>query len=515
MSRRAWLAALAVLVLAVVVRCYALELRPPHHDEGVNGWFVERMHADGYYRYDPANYHGPTYFYLLWAARELLGFGLWQLRLPGALVGALLCAAPLILRRRLGAGRAVAACGLLATSPSLVYYARDAIHESLLAALGLVVAASVLRWSDAGRLRWLVIGAAALAGMIATKETTILFLAVAGLWLVGEIAVESWRARGLVVLGHPARWSRWVPIGAAGAALVIAAVHLVMFTGGFQAPGSIAGQLERSLDAYRVWAHTGTSETGHVKPWCYYLHLGARYELVLYLLAAAGTVAGFRERWIRGPGLVGFGLAAAYSLISYKMPWLPIGWLALLAIPAAHGTRVAGRVLGAELSRRLGAGAALSAAVAVALAITARSSFVAPASPREDLAYVHTSPDYQEWFGIIERAGDELGRANLRIAVTHSANWPLAWSLLPYPRASWTAQGDEDVILAAVEQAAELEPRLRHGYLRRQYQIRDSAGPAYLYVRRSLYARELLRDPSRSTGSFTLVAGPAALAVGR
>ena len=89
MARRAWLVALAILAIlavAAIARLHALDLRPPHHDEGVNGWFVEHMHTEGYYRYDPTNYHGPTYFYLLWAARELLGFGLWQYPLASILL---------------------------------------------------------------------------------------------------------------------------------------------------------------------------------------------------------------------------------------------------------------------------------------------------------------------------------------------------------------------------------------------------------------------------------------------
>lgn len=505
MSRRAWFAVLAVFAVALAVRLWAIELRPPHHDEGVNGWFAERMRASGYYRYDPTNYHGPSYFYLLWAARELLGFGLWQLRLPGAVIGALACLAPVVLRHKLGAVRTVAACAVLASSPSLVYYARYAIHETLLAALGLVVAVATLRWAERGRLGWLIAAAGALAGMIATKETTVLFLAAAGLWLAGEIAVASWRGRALIVLGRRWRWSWRLAAGAAAVLAVMAGVHAALFTGGFQAPGPISGQLARSLDAYRLWADTGTADSGHVKPWCYYLHLGARYELVLYVLAAVGAVAGFRERWIRGPAVVGFGMAIAYSLIAYKMPWLPISWLALLAIPAAHGTVIAGRVVAAELSGRLGPGAALIAVTAIALAITVRSSFVRPASPREDLAYVHTAPDYREWFAIIERAGDELGPDNLRVAVSHSANWPLAWSLMRYPRTAWSVHGDEDVIIAPVEQAGELEPRLVHGYLRRQYQIRDSAGPAYVYVRRSVFARTRLRTGLPPDPRFTSV----------
>jgi hypothetical protein len=97
MSRRAQvlLVLLALIALCASLRLVALEHRPPHHDEGVNGWFVEKIQTDGYYAYDPSNYHGPSYFYLLTAARETLGFGLWQLRLPGALVGIALCLLPL------------------------------------------------------------------------------------------------------------------------------------------------------------------------------------------------------------------------------------------------------------------------------------------------------------------------------------------------------------------------------------------------------------------------------------
>jgi hypothetical protein len=68
------------------------------------------------------------------------------------------------------------------------------------------------------------------------------------------------------------------------------------------------------------------------------------------------------------------------------------------------------------------------------------------------------------------------------------------------------------VIIAPVEQARELEARLRHGYLRRQYQIRDSAGPAYVYVRRALYARELIHGGLRPGAGFTPVGGQGAVA---
>ena len=496
-----WLVVAAIVVVAAALRLWDLELRPPHHDEGVNGWFVERMHGGNAYAYDPHNYHGPSYFYLLSASRELFGFGLWQLRLPGALLGVALCLVPLLARQRLGWGRAVAACVLLACSPTLVYYARYAIHETLLVGLELLVAACVLRWADSSRGAWLVGAAAALAAMIATKETTILFLGVSGLWLLGEIAVGSWRARRLVVLGRSWRWSAAIPLTAAAALAVMLTIHVVAFTGAFQARGAVGTQLGRSIEAYALWQRTGTDHGGHVKDVCYYLHLGARYELALLVLAAIGLATGWRERWIRGPGLVGVGLLGAYSAIAYKMPWLPMSWLALLALPASHGVIVVGRVLAREVAPRFGARSALALACAPALVIALRVSFVHPADAREQLAYVHTDADYNRWFPLIEAGARQVGAKQLTIAVEHDAQWPLAWSLGPYPRTRWSAGGDEDVLIVATDRVATVEPRLRTAYLRREFRVRDSAAPAVIYLRRSIYARVLR---ARGEQGFTL-----------
>jgi predicted membrane-bound mannosyltransferase len=54
------LAAIAILVIAAVLRMYDLNLVPLHHDEGVNGNFLVRLVREGFYVYDPENYHGPT-----------------------------------------------------------------------------------------------------------------------------------------------------------------------------------------------------------------------------------------------------------------------------------------------------------------------------------------------------------------------------------------------------------------------------------------------------------------------
>ena len=52
-----------ILALALILRLIWLGIKPPHFDEGVNGWFVDQMTKQGYYHYDPGNYHGPFHFY--------------------------------------------------------------------------------------------------------------------------------------------------------------------------------------------------------------------------------------------------------------------------------------------------------------------------------------------------------------------------------------------------------------------------------------------------------------------
>ncbi len=78
--------AIAILLVAAAARLTLLSIKPPHFDEGVNGWFVDQMRETGYYHYDPGNYHGPFHFYVLFLMQTLFGRHIWALRLPLALV---------------------------------------------------------------------------------------------------------------------------------------------------------------------------------------------------------------------------------------------------------------------------------------------------------------------------------------------------------------------------------------------------------------------------------------------
>ena len=70
---RTWLTSIMyIAAVAMFLRFYNLPLKPLHGDEAVNGLFLTRLVVPPHqYRYDPANYHGPTLFYAAWLSTSV------------------------------------------------------------------------------------------------------------------------------------------------------------------------------------------------------------------------------------------------------------------------------------------------------------------------------------------------------------------------------------------------------------------------------------------------------------
>src|SRR5438034_6063533 len=169
----------AILGLAVFLRFLLLGMKPPHFDEGINGWFVDQVVKNGFYRYDPTNYHGPLHFYVLLLFECLFGRNLWALRLPVVLVS-ILCVW-LIFKFEPLVGRNVARIAALAMaiSPSFVFYGRYAIHEVWLELFSTMFILGLLGLWRLGTLSYLWYAGMGLAGMILTKETYAIHVACA------------------------------------------------------------------------------------------------------------------------------------------------------------------------------------------------------------------------------------------------------------------------------------------------------------------------------------------------
>jgi uncharacterized protein (TIGR03663 family) len=326
---------LAIVLVAAALRLAVLDLKPVHFDEAVNGAFADRITQTGYYHYDPSNFHGPLHFYLLFVLQTLLGRNLWALRLPTA-IASIACVPLMFALRAWWPRRAcIFAAATMATSPAMVFYGRDAIHETWLVFFLMLTTWGVVGlWSE-GRRFHLWAAALGVTGTILTKETYILHLAAMGGAALLLIAVRRRDSRPVL---QPAQQS-WTRSDAARIGAVCLGLIIFFYSGGLldwprRVPidGEPRGSLAGLFETFAFWGRTGLAEeSGHEKPWSYWLELIARYEWPALIgfagmcIAAASLRREPRTHWFALQGLAVF---LAYTSIPYKTPWclLAIVW---------------------------------------------------------------------------------------------------------------------------------------------------------------------------------------------
>ena len=296
-----WLS-VCIVALAFALRIIALDLRPAHFDEGVNGSFIDGMRVEGVYQYDPANYHGPLHFYVLYAGQQLFGRSLWVLRMPTVLIGTAVVGLMLAFARFLP-WRVVATASIAtAISPAMVFYSRYAIHEMWLpffTLLAIYGAFGILRRD--GRIGDLWSFGAGLAGMVLTKETYVIHWVAAILALLVMRALE-WLSPSSPRVQRPrpvdlfsGRSAALPEVAPRSAYFTNAQIVTVVFTClvsvlliqsgfGMYWPGVIG-----LFETFRPMVEKGTTaEVGHNKEFFYWVKLMAHYEwpALLGLLAA-------------------------------------------------------------------------------------------------------------------------------------------------------------------------------------------------------------------------------------
>ncbi|MCV4626294.1 hypothetical protein OFC18_29905, partial [Escherichia coli] len=89
------------------------------HDEGVNGWFLTNLFREGIYKYDPANYHGPTLYYIALVFVQAFGLNTFTIRASVAVWGVFIVLAAYWLRPYFSSKATHLTAFFLATSPGL------------------------------------------------------------------------------------------------------------------------------------------------------------------------------------------------------------------------------------------------------------------------------------------------------------------------------------------------------------------------------------------------------------
>jgi uncharacterized protein (TIGR03663 family) len=512
------IASLTILAGAAFMRLYELGLKPMHHDEGVNGFFLTKLYNTGVYNYDPTNYHGPTlyYFALVPAKINALLFGGAGLstvgvRLVPAIFGIATVWLALCLRRNIGTVGALTAAALIALSPGDVYISRYFIHEAHFVFFTLAIVVAALRYYESADPIYLLLASLSAALLFATKETAIISVAVLGLalafayvymrlagrrtgvpWEKKRAALRKPQKKAAVREEPLARFDGLsnVALWSATALALFIFVSILFYSSFFTYWEGVSG----ALKSFQVWARTGTKE--HTHEWHTYLTWLVQEETPLLLLGFAGALIALirrRNRFAIFAGAWAFGILAAYSLIPYKTPWLMINITVPLAIIGGYAVNELYN-FGDDIKLRILALALAAVALTFCCTQSVILNFYRYDDDRYPYVYAHT---YREFLSMVEKIDLLAKRAGTGtqtgITITAREYWPLPWYLRDYERAGFfgrMTQTNEPIVVGSIDQQSELDSMLGD-----RYKIVDSY-PLRPGVTLLLYGRTDLVEPS-------------------
>lgn len=490
---------ISILLLALVLRVLWLDIKPAHFDEGVNGWFADQMTRQGFFRYDPTNYHGPLHFYAVFLSQTLFGRNLWALRLPAIIAGMLAVWALLRYREFFGPATARLAALAMAVSPACVFYGRYSIHESWMMLFQILFLWGVLGLWQKGERRFFFTTIFAAVGMILTKETYILHIVSFGLaglvlWLWQKVLPS----RPSLPLAPP-QWRRPDVLWAAGLGLLV----VVFFYSGNFLDFSILHGLYQTFGA---WFHTGVEAAGHEKTSynlfgsnhlnSYWLMLLARYEWP----ALAGLFACFRfiapsDARLRYTAIYAGGVLLAYSLIPYKTPWciLSMIWPFFLLLGAVVAEAAKAWPVGKTVPA---VPVFAAAAILASLFPCLRLNFWEFDNPKQPYVYVQTFRDIGKFTDpVLGLARRDPRFYHVKGMLLLDSYYPLPWILGDFPSLGYyksteipDAPVTNDFVVAEKKDETRVEAVLSGAYFKKDFRLRDAQGDCVAYFRAAPYA---------------------------
>ncbi len=481
-----------ILALAVFLRFFLLGIKPPHFDEGINGWFVDQVRHNGFYRYDPTNYHGPLHFYVLLLFESLFGRNVWALRLPVVLVSVLCVWLALKFEPFVGRNVTRIAALAMAVSPGFVFYGRYAIHEVWLQLFSMMFILGLLGLWKRGTVSSLWCAGMGLMGMILTKETYAIHVACA-LLAIPTLAVSY--AINRVPDAKPAKqtWS-WIDLVMV---LIVAVFAIVFFySGTFFNWSGVKGLYL----AFKAWTETGAAGHGHEKAWDYWLKLMAPswearradffgYELpMLAGLILCLFCQKFKNLSLRYLAILGAGTFVAYSIVKYKTPWciISFGWPLLFVF--------GGAVLLVRPKRLRLVQGAVGVLLCLSLVSSIWLNYFRCSSPDEPYAYVQT---YNDMFKLTEplltMAKRDPSNYHLTGHLIRSSVYPLPWVLGDFDRVGYYEGGnmpanlDGDFLLVQQDKIKTIESKLKGTYYTEMMTLRNYQDPSKIFFRAEVF----------------------------
>jgi uncharacterized protein (TIGR03663 family) len=297
---------LLILLTAIIVRFWQLDLKLFHHDEAIHSWFSYTLLTTGSWVYDPS-YHGPFLYYITAGMFSLFGASDLVARLMPALFGTLLI--PLVYCiYRLGyltKAQTLVAALFIAISPDMVYFSRFLRHDIFMLFFTLLLLVALLYYFERGQSRFAIIAAIAAAGGLCCKEEMPIILLIFASFFIFAI----WRKKFIL----PPQWKKDLTL----CLLIIVGILVVLYSAFGAHPETLVGQnfQVNTTGWYQAVDHwvAMSNEQRLGGPWFFYIPLFLLYEVPIFILAIIGTL-----QFILAGGTVGLFLRRVKNWLYFR-----------------------------------------------------------------------------------------------------------------------------------------------------------------------------------------------------
>ena len=337
---------------------------------------------------------------------------------------------------------------------------------------------------------------AGMTGMMLTKETWVIFI---GTWLIawGLVCLYGRLVKKeLPIKTYPPD----VPVQPSDIpvyALIGFIILLVIYSGFFLNPQGI----HDSLKGVVPWLHIGTTNSGHNKPFFYWLQLLHHYEITIpFCIAASVAMLGPFTRLARFWAVFAFGTFLAYSIIPYKTPWCiqNIIWPYSL---------VFGILISRMLKLKFGRSVQKAIKTAVIIIITPviiysawlsfKLNFINYEASAEPYNYVQTKKDATQLMDTIQKAAQNNPIAeNMKICIPLPSPWDCSYLLSRYPNVEYAFKNNTspDVLLVKTKDRKKYEKALVGTYLYKKFIVKAYAPPITVYFKYEPFHKWVPKD---------------------
>ena len=434
-----------VIFFALFLRTFELDNRPLHTDEAVHAVKFGELLEDGYYQYDPIEYHGPTLNYFTLIVSTLLGQETFQkvneytLRLVPAIISLIVLILFFTLRKEFVSLPFLIAI-FISVSPSFVFYSRYYIQETLLVTFTFSAVVSFYKYFLTKRKTWILFSSIFTALIFATKETSIIVFFASTVSLV------------IIYLFYPVVRSklRIRKLDLLILVVTLIFISILFYSSFFTNPKGISD----SLLTFSNYFSKAGSNVYHTHPWYYYfeLILFTNNDLILFtqiplfIFTIIGIYFSFVGREKKSEqylfkfiSIFSIAQALVYSVIPYKTPWLLLNfWIGFIIIASFGIYKIYGIINNKKYK----------IVFIILIGIiwshnflqTYITSFAHSYQPENPFTYSQSTLDIVEVSDkIIKVAQAKPIDTNLRISVIAKDNdyWPLPWYLRKLNNIAW------------------------------------------------------------------------------